>query len=44
MKRKDNKWIETHRIKEKFIGLYDTFQSHILIKDGKSYLFVQTLE
>jgi hypothetical protein len=44
MKKKENEWVETHRIPERFVGYYDTLKNYIIQEGEKVYAISQTLE
>lgn len=41
--KKDGSWTETHRLKERVIGYYNTLQNYIVQKEGKTYAYFQTM-
>lgn len=43
-KKEEGEWKETHRIKDAFVGYYDTIKSETFEFEGQSYAYFQTLE
>lgn len=44
MKKKEGEWIETGRIKEKFVGYYDTLKIFIAKHGQETIAYTQTIE
>lgn len=44
MKKKEDQWVETTRIKEKFVGYYDTLKIFIAKRGQQTIAYTQTIE
>ena len=42
-KNEGGKWVESHRIADKFVGYYDTLKTYTTLEHGKPYVYLQTI-
>lgn len=43
-KKIEGSWVETHRVKEHFVGYYDTLKNYMIVEDGKTFAISQTIQ